>query len=153
MPSQLPHIPLIYRVLLLWFEPLAAFNGAILCHFDAPSFLNTMSATAVYTPSSQVIFDQLAATYTLFAFNEAVVLRISKDLKVWKAMILGILLCDTLHLYASWVVMGTELFVRPWLWRAEDAIAVGMLWVPIVIRIAFLLEVGIRRENDGKKTA
>ncbi|KAF2876260.1 hypothetical protein BDV95DRAFT_560331 [Massariosphaeria phaeospora] len=148
MASQLPHIPLVYRVFLLWLEPLMAFNGAILCHFNAPWFLATMSAAAVYKPDSQVIFDQLAATYTLFAFNEAFVLRAAKDFKVWKTMMLGMLLCDTLHLYAAWGVLGTKVFLSPWLWRFEDWMAVGTLWVPVVLRICFLQHVGITEAKE-----
>lgn len=150
MPTELPHIPLLYRVFVLWLEPAMAFNGAILCHFNPTFFLYTMSATAKYSPSSQVIFDQLAATYVLFAFNEAIVLRITSDLRVWKAIILGILICDFLHLYASWCAMG-EAFVRPWLWRPEDAMNLGLLYVPVMLRISFLGEVGFKRIYGKKR--
>ena len=108
-----------------------------------------MDGTAVYAPSSQVIFDQLAATYVLFAFNEAVVLRVTKELKVWKAIVLGISLCDVLHLHASWRVMGTEVFTSPWLWRPEDWLAVGSVWVPLFVRLAFLADVGIDTSKAG----
>jgi hypothetical protein len=149
--SDFPHIPFSYILLFLWYEPLAAFGGAMLCHFDAPRFLNTMTATAVYQPSSQVIFDQLAATYVLFAFNEGIVLRMVKDLRVWKIMITGMLACDVLHLYASWIIMGTSVFVRPWVWRAEDWLAVGTMWVPLLVRAAFLKEIGFKRtERQGR---
>lgn len=149
-PIPLPQIPLPYRVLLLWFEPLAAFNGALLAHFTPTRYLNTMSAVAKYDPSNQVIYDQLAATYFLFAFNEAIVLRLSSDLRVWKAMVLGILLCDIIHLYGSWSALGTEVFVSPWLWRPEDAVNLSMLYVPGAMRIAFLLEVGYGKKIEKK---
>ncbi|ORY11252.1 hypothetical protein BCR34DRAFT_447058, partial [Clohesyomyces aquaticus] len=136
-------IPLPYRILLLWFEPLAAFNGAIMCHWDPAAFLDVMTATAVYTPSHQIIFDQLAATYVLFAFNQAIVLRIAKDLRVWKAMVLGMLICDFIHLYGSWSVMGTEMFLNPMLWRAVDLVNLVMLFGPIMVRTAFLMEIGL----------
>lgn len=150
MSAELPHIPLLYVLLFLYYEPVAAFGGAMLCHFDAPQFLKTMDATAVYAPDSQVIFNQLAATYLLFAFNEGVVLRITKDLKIWKIMLLGIMLCDFVHLYASWCVMGTAVFIRPWVWRPEDWLAVGTIWAPLFVRLAFLAEVGIKRV-EGKE--
>ncbi|KAF2474615.1 uncharacterized protein BDR25DRAFT_280024 [Lindgomyces ingoldianus] len=147
MAPRLPHIPLPYRILLLWFEPLAALNGAILCHFNPVLFLDTMTAKAVFAPSHQVIFDQLSATYTLFAFNEAVVLRITKDLKVWKAMVFGMLLCDLIHLYGSWSVMGPQVFLDPTLWRAGDALNLAMLYVPIMMRLSFLMEIGFKKEG------
>jgi hypothetical protein len=150
--SDFPHIPFFpYILLFLWYEPIAALGGAILCHFDAPQFLNTMDATAIYQPSSQVIFDQLAGTYVLFAFNEGILLRLVKNLRVWKIVMVGILACDVLHLYASWCVMGTSVFVRPWLWRPEDWLAVGTIWVPVLVRVAFLNEMGFKDMRGMKK--
>ncbi|KAF2178478.1 hypothetical protein K469DRAFT_731511 [Zopfia rhizophila CBS 207.26] len=150
MTTQLPHIPLPYRILLLWLEPFLAFNGALLCHFNPTSFLNTMSETAVYAPSNQVVYDQLAATYVLFAWNQAVVLRLSKDIRIWKAIVLGIMVCDTIHLYASWRVMGTEMFVQPWLWRPEDWVNLALLYGPVTLRLLFIMEVGFMREDKQK---
>jgi hypothetical protein len=152
-PSDFTHIPFLYILLFLWYEPLAALGGAMLCHFDAPRFLSTMTATAIYQPSSQVIFDQLAATYVLFAFNEGILLRMVKDLRVWNIMMTGMLVCDVLHLYASWVIMGTSVFLRPWVWRGEDWLAVGTMWVPLLVRAAFLKEIGFRRVEEPGKPA
>lgn len=149
--SSVPSIPLVYRLLLLYLEPLAAFNGAILSHFQPTLYLRTMSPRAVYAPSSQVVFDQLAATYFLFAFNEAVVLRVANDLRVWKAMVLGILICDIIHLYGSWLALGTENMLNPWLWRWEDAVNIGMLVGPGAMRIAFLMGVGIAKSEKAKE--
>ncbi|KAF2740378.1 hypothetical protein EJ04DRAFT_507915 [Polyplosphaeria fusca] len=148
MASEL-YIPLPYRLLLLYIEPLFAFNGALLCLFSPALFLQTFT-TASYRADHQVMFDQLAATYILFAFNQAVVLRITKDLQVWKAIILGILMCDIVHLYAAWNVMGTEAFVNPSFWRWEEVVNFSLLYGPGVLRIAFLLEIGVKR-NGGKK--
>ena len=142
MASHDTQIPLLYRILLLWYEPLSAINGAFLCHWNPTFFLRTMSDSAVYAPSHQVIFDQLAATYTLFAFNEAVVLRLTNDLRIWKAMVAGILLCDLVHLYGSWAAMGHEAFFNPALWRWEDTMNLLMLYLGAVMRLCFLGEVG-----------
>ncbi|KAF2710410.1 hypothetical protein K504DRAFT_466819 [Pleomassaria siparia CBS 279.74] len=150
-PAPFPHIPLLYTILFLFYEPISAFGGALLCHFDAPSFLQTMDGNAVYAPSSQIIYNQLGATYVLFAFNEAVLLRVCRDLTVWKVVMAGILMCDVLHLYASWCVMGTDVFVRPWVWRPEDWLAVGTIWAPLVVRIAFLAECGIDTEPETER--
>ena len=148
MASNLPFIPFAYRILLLWFEPFAASNGAFLCLFYPDSFLRTFT-TLPYAPDSQVIYDQLAATYVLFAWNEAIVLRFSQDLRVWKAIILGILMCDVVHLYASWHALGTEVFLNPLLWRAEVWINHMLLYGPGAMRIAFLMEIGLGK-NDKK---
>jgi len=146
-----PGVALPYQILFLYFEPFMAFGGAILCHFKPALFLNTMSPTAIYAPSNQVIYDQVAATYTLFAFNEAVVLRVTNDLRVWKTILLGILVCDIIHLYASYTALGAATFWDPRLWRWGDAINLGSLWGQAVIRVAFLLNVGLDKGEKEKR--
>lgn len=153
MASIAPTIPLPYRILLLYLEPFAALNGAVITHCFPNRYLRGMSPTATslsYNPASQIIYDQLAGCYILFAFNEAVVLRQTSNLRVWKAMVLGILLCDMLHLYGSWSVMGTEMFVSPWLWRMEDWVNLVSLYGPAAMRLSFLFEVGFA-DGMGKR--
>jgi hypothetical protein len=147
-------IPLVYRFIFLYFEPFAAFMGAILLAVQPATFLNTMSPAATISASSKVIYDQLAATYTLFAWNEAVVLRLAGTtqapltLRVWKAMLLGILVCDALHLYGSWDALGADVFWSPAAWRWEDWVNLGSLWGQGAFRVAFLLNVGL--QNQGQ---
>ncbi|KAF2003458.1 hypothetical protein P154DRAFT_94160 [Amniculicola lignicola CBS 123094] len=146
-------IPLAYNILFLYFEPLAALHGVYLAYFDPPAFLEVFTAIGVYAPDAKVIYDQLAASYLLFVFNEAVVLRVAKDLRVWKTMLLGILLCDVLHLYASWQVMGGA-FWNPTAWRGLEWGNHGMLIGMVAVRVAFLLEAGfptvVRGRREGK---
>lgn len=155
MPPQRPQIPLPYRILLLYFEPLAALNGAVMTHFFPSRYLLTMSPSATastYSPQTQVVYDQLAATYVLFAFIEAVVLRVTSELNVWKAVVFGILICDVIHLYGSYASMGIEVFIRPWLWRAEDWVNFVMLYGPGMMRLGLLFEVGFKQTKTGKKS-
>ncbi|MCJ1469955.1 hypothetical protein MMC07_008600 [Pseudocyphellaria aurata] len=152
MASAVSNIPLPYRILLLYFEPLAALNGALLIHFFPSRYLLGMSPRATslsYNAESQVVYDQLSACYIMFAFNQGVVLRQTSDLRVWKALVLGMLLCDLVHLYGSWTAMGTDMFVNPLLWRLEDWVNLPMLYGPGALRLGLLLEVGFA---DGKGT-
>lgn len=146
-----PNIPFAYGALFLYVEPILALFGTFLSHFNPKLFLNTMSPSAVYAPSNQVVYDQVAATYALFAFNELVVLRVTNDIRVWKAILTGILICDAIHLYASYLALGPAAFWDPRLWRWEDAINLGTLWGQGVFRVAFLLDVGLGK-NVEKKT-
>ncbi|KAF2644374.1 hypothetical protein P280DRAFT_467008 [Massarina eburnea CBS 473.64] len=141
--ATLPSISLVYRVWLLYLEPVFALNGAALCVFAPALFLNTFSPHLTYAPSNQIIYDQLAATYALFAFNQAIVLRVAQDIRVWKAILGGILMCDTVHLWAGWKVMVQEGNTWPMGWRAEDWVAVLLLVLPGAMRVAFLMDVGI----------
>ncbi|KAF4963803.1 hypothetical protein FZEAL_10913, partial [Fusarium zealandicum] len=141
--STLVNIPFVYSAIFLFFEPFAAFFGSILLHMSPSIFLNSMSPTSKYAPDNQIIYDQLAATYTLFAFNECILLRITNDLRVWKGVLFGILVCDALHLYGSWAALGGQVFWDPRVWRVEDWINLGTLWGQAAVRVAFLAGVGL----------
>ena len=144
-------IPLFYQFVFLYFDPLAAFFGALLLFTQPPTFLETMSPTARYALSNKVIYDQLGATYGLFAWNEAVVLRVvgatqtPTALKTWKAVLLGILVCDAIHLYGSWDALGATIFWNPVLCRWQDWVNLGILWGQALVRVAFLLDVGLQK--------
>jgi hypothetical protein len=150
-----PKIPLAYRIVFLYLDPFAALGGAISAHFFPSDYLVGMSPSATastYSPQTQVVFDQLAATYFLFAFNEAVVLRVTSELRVWKAILFGILLCDAIHLYGSGAAMGWDAFINPWLWRSADWVNLPMLYGLGVMRLAFLFEIGFGSGNKTKES-
>lgn len=151
MAEQTVKIPFAYRALFLYFEPFAALFGAVLLHFRPQLFLNTMSPIARYASDNQVIYDQLSATYTLFAFNEAVLLRVTKDLRVWKALLVGILVCDAIHLYGSWAALGGDVFWDVRSWRAEDWANLGSLWGQGAFRVAFLAGIGLKEATPVKR--
>lgn len=151
MEKQAPKIPWIYRAVFLYFEPVAAFFGACLLHFRPTMFLNTMAPVAKYAADNQVIYDQLAATYTLFALNEAIVLRVTNDLRVWKAILGGILICDAIHLYGSWAALGGAVFWDPRNWRAEDWANLGSLWAQSAVRAAFVAGFGLKQAVPKKR--
>ncbi|KAF5023538.1 hypothetical protein F66182_4405 [Fusarium sp. NRRL 66182] len=135
-------IPFIYRAVFLWFEPLAALAGVLVLYLSPALFLNSMSPKSTHTPDTQVVYHQLAASYTLFAFNELVLLRITSDLRVWRTLFIGILICDALHLHGSWVALGSAFWhLREWRW--EDWVNLGSLWAQAALRVAFLAGVGL----------
>ncbi|KAI8712761.1 hypothetical protein NCS52_01375100 [Fusarium sp. LHS14.1] len=147
----LASIPTLYRLLFLYLEPFHAIGAAIQTHFAPKVFLNTMSKTSEYAPDNQVIYDQVAALYTLFAFNEAVLLRLTNDIRVWMGVLMGIFICDILHLYASWASLGSDMFWNPLVWRVEDWANLGALWGLGVVRVVFLAGVGLRQTDASIK--
>jgi hypothetical protein len=147
-------IPFAYRFLVLWFEPIAAANGAFMATFKSDKFLAVMTSRATpiaLTPQFQIVFDQLAATYFLFAFNEAVVLRLTSELGVWKGMLFGIACCDAIHIWATGKALGAEVMMNPMLWRVVDWVNLLLLYIPITMRLAFFFGVGIRPETRKEK--
>lgn len=147
------HIPTIYRILLLYVEPALAVQGAVMCAWSPLWYLSVMTPHAtddLYHPTLQVIFNQLSATYLLFAFNQAVVLRVADgNLPVWKAMITGMLVCDLIHIHATKDALGWETQLDPTRWRFDDWFNLVVLFGMSALRIAFLLGVGVRTEVNG----
>ena len=148
------HIPRIYRLMFLWFEPFAAFNGARIVVFNPIWYLQSLSpgATAsTYSPLDQPIYDQLAAHLLRFAWCEAVLLRITDDIRVWKYLLFGILLCDVVHLYASYQSLGAAVFFDPRKWRMEEWVNFLMLYIPGALRIGVCLGIGIGSKEEAAK--
>ncbi|KAJ4416173.1 hypothetical protein N0V82_006933 [Gnomoniopsis sp. IMI 355080] len=149
-PSQIAPI---YRVWHLYIEPFSAFYGAVLCARSPLLYLSVMSPTANrshHNSEVQIVFDQLAATYLLFAFNQAVVLRVADgNLRVWRALLAGMLLCDIVHVWGTSKALGPTLYV-PTEWRLYDWVNIVMLIIPVVLRSAFLAGVGV---EEGRKKA
>lgn len=106
----------------------------------------------------QIIFDQLAATYFLFAFNQAVVLRVAGEgqggLRVWRVMLAGMLLCDLVHLWGTTKALGgLGALLAPAGWRFYDWVNVVMLILPIVLRGSFLAGWGVSEAAEGAGAA
>lgn len=148
-PSQ---IPLIYRFLFLYFEPFAALLGTYITLADPLQYLQSLSPLArVFDPLTTPIYDQLAAHLLRFAWSQAVVLRITHDLRVWKYVLFGMFLCDVLHLWGSYRILGPEVFFNPVEWRWEEWVNFVMLYGPGSLRLAFCLGVGLPEEKVGKQ--
>lgn len=115
-------LPLIYRLFFLYIEPVATAVGAYYAHFLQHDYLQmTYSSTsaAILGPSirESIVLSQLANMYLVFALNEALVLRSTKDLRVWKVFLLGLLIADFGHIYSVNSV-GLEVYWEFWKWNS-----------------------------------
>jgi hypothetical protein len=150
-------IPLVYRLLFTTLEPIAALFGAFLLLRNPAQFLATMSPSAALSASKKVIYDQLAATYTLMAWNQAVVLRLAgasrddpRTMRVWRGVMFGVLVCDAMHLYGSFEALGGDVFWSPARWRGEDWGNLAFLWAMAAVRLAFLFGLGLRGRHEAE---
>ena len=116
-------------------------------------YLETMAPNATYDARYQVILDQVSALYLLFAFNEAVVLRVTGELKVWKAILAGIIVCDVFHIYATAGALGISSFLDPSTWRSHDWFNICFLFGMIPVRISFILGFGFPSKPGALKRA
>ncbi|KUI56237.1 hypothetical protein VP1G_03651 [Cytospora mali] len=144
-------LPLPYRIFFLLIEPISALVGAFYAHFRQREYLLlTHAASApIFSPmptGTSIVLSQLANLYLLFALNEAIVLRFTSDLRVWKAMLFVLLLADLGHLW-SLKELGFEIYA-PWnyaRWNAIDWGNIPFVYFGAVMRLAFLADIGMPR--------
>ncbi|XP_014561450.1 hypothetical protein COCVIDRAFT_11953 [Bipolaris victoriae FI3] len=137
-----PNTPFIYILWNLYLEPVFALGGVYKLLFGPESYFDFMPSTATYSASSQIVCNQLAAAYILFAFVEGVLLRVVDDKRTWRWILFGLLLCDLGHCYAAWCEMGYRLF-GPEGWGGKDGVTNSLNLLPVLIRMGYLLGIGV----------
>ncbi|KAH8815890.1 hypothetical protein F5884DRAFT_199539 [Xylogone sp. PMI_703] len=159
-------LPAIYSLFFLSVEPLSALLGAYYAHFlphtylaltDASSAPPSTSSSALPLATSTVL-SQLANLYLLFALNEALVLRCSSDLRVWRTLLFGLLVADFGHLYSVRELKGGlstgggRVYWDVTSWNAMDWGNVGFVYLGATMRVCFLLGIGMGgRKSDGSR--
>lgn len=149
-------IPALYRLLYLYLEPVSTLVGAVYAHHFQPAYLQlTHAASALFDPvplGTSIVLTQLANLYLLLCINEALVLRATTDLKVWKTFLFGLLVADLGHLY-SVHPLGSWVYWRFWDWNAIDWGNVPFVYFLAVSRLLFLLDVGFGGTKGEAKTS
>ena len=144
--SQL--LPLTYRLFFLLIEPIAVLLGAYYAHFRPVSYLAlthapSAPASAEAIPlGTSIALSQLANLYLFFALNEAVVLRATGDLRVWRAVLFCLLLGDLGHLYTL-RGLGMGIYYGVGGWNVMDWGNVPFVYLGAGMRVAFLAGVGL----------
>jgi hypothetical protein len=144
-------LPLLYRLTLLLLEPLFALNGALMTFRTPRDFATQITHDpARYTPANQFLYTQLGGAWLLFAFNEAVVMGLVDDLRVWRLLCWGMLVSDVVyHVSSVQAVGGWEVFVRFGEWSAFDWAVFASAVGPMVVRLLIVAGVGVRK-GKGK---
>lgn len=147
-------IPLPYMIFFLWIEPVATLAGAFYAWIKPQTYLELTHAASApgilgLPTSTQVALQQLGNLYVAFAINEALVLRATSDVKVWRALLLGLLIADFGHLLSCYP-LGLSMYydVRNW-----NAIAYGnylFVYCGAATRICFLLGIGMNTPKKAK---
>ncbi len=152
-------LPLLYRFFFLVLEPISALVGAYFCHvrqaryltlLDAPSAAATTFTTGSLPLGTSVALSQLANMYLFFALNEAVVLRSTGDLRVWKTVLAVLLLADLGHLYSLWE-LGLPVYYNVLGWNAGDWGNVPWVYAGATLRVCFLAGVGMGTKAPVKR--
>ena len=130
-----------YRYFFLYFEPFSALVGAYYAYSQPQTYLSLTHAPTAprndIPTSTRIILIQLSNLYFLFAINEALVLRATNDLKVWRAVLTGLLIADIGHLW-SVSPLGMRIYWDVRSWNAIDWGNIGVVYVGAITRICFL---------------
>jgi hypothetical protein len=138
-------LPILYRLFFLVIEPISALVGAYFAYFRQDEYLNlthAASAPSQIPVGTTIVMSQLANLYLFFAINEALVLRSSTDLRVWKTVLFCLLVGDLGHLYTV-KDLGLDIYWSYWRWNAIDWGNIPFVYLGASMRIAFLSNIGL----------
>lgn len=143
-------IALYYRVIFLFIEPLFARFGAICAGLYPGHYL----AMTEHLPSSigilplgiHVSLRQLANMYLLFALNEALVLRVTNDQRVWRMLLLNLAIADIGHLI-SVAPLGVGIYCDVARWNSMDWGNVPFVYLGLTSRVCFLMGWGVKSKR------
>ena len=146
--------PWYYQLFFLWIEPVATAVGAYYAHFQQHeymqmTFTNTGAGLLDVTTAESIVLTQLANMYFVFALNEALVLRSTNDMRVWRTLLLGLFIADFGHIYSVQTV-GVDVYWRFWEWNAMYWGNLGFVYVGATMRAAFLLGLGMSKKDRSK---
>ena len=152
MTARAPQIAPIYKSFFLYIEPVATFIGAYYSSMSQQTYLDlTHAASSPQTGipvSTHILLLQLSNLYFCFAINEALVLRASSDLKVWRTLLICLLIADLGHLYSVNAV-GWQVYWNVLGWNAIDWGNVAFVYVGATMRICFLSGLGVGPSSGG----
>ncbi|KAL1843535.1 hypothetical protein VTJ49DRAFT_1128 [Mycothermus thermophilus] len=148
-------LPLPYRLFFLLIEPIATFTGAYYAFLGQQTYLDLTHAASSPSPiplGTSIAMSQLANLYFAFALSEAVVLRSTSDLRVWRAVLFCLLVADFGHLYTV-SPLGPQIYWSVSSWNAIDWGNIGFVYLGALMRLAFLTGLGFGGSRKVKKAA
>lgn len=148
-------IPIPYQAFFLWIEPFTTLVGAYYAWFMPETYLQmTDSGSApgiLGLPiATHIALRQLGNLYLAFALSEAIVLRSTTELRVWRSFLLVLLIADFGHLYTC-LPLGTGIYYGVDKWNAIDWGNLGFVYCGAAIRISFLAGVGLDTKKSKAK--
>jgi hypothetical protein len=105
---------------------------------------------SAYNPDQGFLLHQLAAMYTFVAIMLGGVLRVSDDIKVWRVITAGVLLIDIAMLGSTYVTLEQQGRLSVETLRSVDWGNILFTGLVAVIRIFFLVGVGVQKDIKSK---
>lgn len=139
----------------MWSDPLVCF-WAVYMDFFTPAFVVNAfipASLSPHNPPHDFLLQQLGGAMLMLGLLDLVLLRYSKDVMVWKILEGATLVYDLVLLGSYYDTLGKQGRLSLNDMRAtEDWGGIGITGVAVVMRSAFLLNVGMGgRRRSGKK--
>ena len=154
------NIPFPYILFFHWIEPVATLAGAYYAWLQPTEYLSLTHAVSApgllgLPVGTKVALRQLGNLYVAFALNEALVLRATNDLKVWRVFLLVLLIADFGHLFGCFP-LGFKTYYDFANWNAMAYGNYLFVYFGAATRICFLCGIGMggpkRAKNRAKKS-
>jgi hypothetical protein len=149
---MISQIPIPYHVLFKWVDPLTGVLGMYGYFFQRDAVLSLWTPISQRNPSHDLLFYQVGSSLLGFAVINAVVLRRTNDLFVWKALQVAMFLVElgtldgVFDLVARKHGVLTGGFLGGWMW-------LEFMLVRAVVRLSFLAGVGVGKKIGSNKMA
>lgn len=146
--SATASIPLVYRLILTIIEPSLAAYGALLAICYPDQYLSAATRnSASFTASTTFLYTALGGGWLYFAFNEAIVLRLFDDLRLWRIICMGMLLSDAAYCHSvAQAVGGWDTWCRMGSWSIEDWFVFWTTAPMVSVRILIVFGVGVKHQ-------
>ncbi|KAF9002316.1 hypothetical protein BDQ17DRAFT_1483562 [Cyathus striatus] len=96
-----------------------------------------MTCSECRIKKAKICLLQLANLDMLFVLNEHLVLSSTSSIKMWRRLLIGLLVTDFGH-FVSMAPMGSGIYWRIWEWNAMAWGSVGFVYLGAASRITFL---------------
>lgn len=148
----LPKINTFYYVWFEWVDPIILLPSILALIFKPQVMIEAFipPTLSTYNPDQGFLVHQLAAMFAFVAIMLAGVLRLSKDIEVWRTIIAGILLIDVAMLLSTVVSLKQQGRLSFSGIRPEDWGNIVFILIVTIIRILFLAGVGVRYGAKSK---
>ena len=148
MPAS---IPLFYRLVHFYLEPVFALNGAYQLLAAPRDFWIMLKPDLAGDPAQPFLNTHIAGSWAMLAFIEAMVLRATDDPRVWRWLLLGLIISDVFYM-ASFGWVFPNMVLAPWSLRQGDWVNIVGTVPTFATRVAFVLGVGMpRTEPPGRE--
>lgn len=142
-------VPAFYRFFFTTLDPLLSLWATYLDIFIPATVLSSHIPSSVPDTGHVMILAQRAGHMLNCFILSAILLRYTRDIKIWHIVELGLLATDFAYAWAAYGALEAQGRLWPEEWRAEDWGSLGITGVVTLVRLAFLARAGFWDEEEG----